>query len=160
MARFTTAATADDLNLAREMWREYARAVDDPAWFAGFESELAELGKIYGPPGGRFMLAWEGTELAACGALRALDADAAELRGVYVRAKFRGRGLARTMSMALMGEARGLGYSLVRLDIHPKLSEAIKLYESLSFRLIPPYANQPPGAICMEARVRSGPRPK
>jgi len=160
MARITTATTTDDLDLARELWREYARVVDDPAWFPGFESELAELGKMYGPPDGTFLLAWEGSELAACGSLRRLDADTAELRRVYVRPKFRGRGLARTISMALMGEARALGYSVVRLDIPPKLSEGLKLYQSLSFRPIPPYAAQPPGAICMEARVRSGPRPK
>ncbi len=158
MARLTTATTPDELNLAREMWREYARVVDDRAWFPGFERELADLGTIYGPPGGTFLLAWEGNELAACGALRRLDEDVAELRRVYVRPQFRARGLARTISVALMGEARRVGYGSVRLDVPPKLSAGIKLYQSLGFAAIPPYASQPPGAICMEARVRSGPR--
>jgi ribosomal protein S18 acetylase RimI-like enzyme len=57
-----------------------------------------------------------------------------------------------------MGEARRLGYGAVRLDIPPKMAEAIKLYESLGFRSIPAYAAQPPGALCMEARVRSATR--
>jgi GNAT superfamily N-acetyltransferase len=158
MARLTTATTPEELSQGRELWREYARVVDDPAWFPGFESELAELGTTYGPPGGTFLLAWEGSDLAACGALRRLDSDTAEVRRVYVRPKFRGRGLARTISMALMGEARRLGYAVVRLDVPPKLAEGIKLYQSLGFSPIPAYAAQPPGAVCMEARVRSGPR--
>jgi putative acetyltransferase len=158
MARLTTAATPDELHLAREMWREYSRVVGDPAWFPGFEAELAELGSMYGPPGGTFLLAWEGNELAACGGLRRIDADVGELRRVYVRPKFRGRGLARTISMSLMGEARRIGYAAVRLDVPPKLAEGLKLYQSLGFSPIPAYAGQPAGAICMEARVRSSVR--
>jgi GNAT superfamily N-acetyltransferase len=157
MARIAPATTAADLELAREIWREYARVIDDPAWFPSFERDLADLGKTHGPPGGVFLLAWEGAELAGCGALRGLDGDAAELRRVYVRPRFRGKGLARTISMALMGEARRLGYSLVRLDIHPRMPEAAKLFTSLGFGPIPPYAGQPAGALCMEARVRAGP---
>ncbi len=158
MARLTTAAASEEMNLAREMWREYARVVGDPAWFRGFESELAGLSTMYGPPGGLFLLAWEGNELAGCGGLRRMDDDVAELRRVFVRPQFRHRGLARTISMALMGEARRIGYVSVRLDIPPKLSDGIRLYQSLGFGVIPPYAAQPPGAICMEARVRSAPR--
>ena len=160
MARITTATTPDDLDLAREMWREYARVVDDPAWFPGFEPELAELGTTYAPPGGTFLLAWEGNDLAACGALRRLDDDSSEIRRVFVRPRFRGRGLARTISMSLMGEARRIGYATVKLDVPPKLSEGLKLYQSLGFSEIPAYAGQPAGAICLEARVRSGPRRK
>ena len=73
-----------------------------------------------------------------------------------MRPAYRGKGLARTISMALMGEARRIGYSAVRLDIPPKMAEAIKLYASLGFSPIPAYGAQPAGAICMEARVRSG----
>ncbi len=160
MARLTTAMTPDDLNLAREMWREYASVVNDPAWFRGFESELASLGTMYGPPGGTFLLGWEGDDLAGCGGLRRIDDEIGEIRRVYVRPKFRKKGLARTISMALMGEARRIGYAAVRLDISPKQSEGIKLYQSLGFVVIPAYAGQPKGAICMEARVRSGARPK
>ncbi len=153
----TPVTTPAEQDLAREMWREYARVIDDPAFFPQFERDLAEIGTTYAPPGGTFVLAWEGNELAGCGALRRLDDEAAEVRRVYVRPAFRGRGIARTISMALMGEARRIGYALVRLDIPPRMSEAKKLYASLGFRSIPPYAGQPEGALCMEARVRSGP---
>jgi GNAT superfamily N-acetyltransferase len=156
MARIAAATGEAELELAREIWREYARVIDDPAWFPAFERDLAEIGERYGPPGGVFLLAWEGDELVGCGALRRLDDEAAEIRRVYVRPRFRAKGLARTISMALMGEARRIGYSLVRLDIPPRMAEAIKLFASLGFSPIPPYAGQPAGALCMEARVRSG----
>jgi putative acetyltransferase len=160
MARITPVRTASEQELAREMWREYARVVDDPAFFPAFERDLATIAMTYGPPGGTFLLAWEGNELVGCGALRRLDDEAGELRRVYVRPPFRGRGLARTISTALMGEARRLGYALVRLDIPPNMAEAKRLYASLGFRPIPPYAGQPQGALCMEARVRAGPAKK
>jgi GNAT superfamily N-acetyltransferase len=158
MARITAAATPAEFDLGRELWREYAKAIDDPAWFPNFEADLANLDKTHAPPNGLFMLAWEGNEPAGCGALRRLDDEYGEMRRVFVVPKFRGRGLARTISVSLMGEARRLGYAAVRLDIPPKMAEAIKLYESLGFSRIPPYGSQPPGALCMEARVRSGPR--
>lgn len=154
MAWIAAATSSEDLDLGRQLWREYARVIDDPAWFPDFEPELAELGKMYAPPGGAFLLAWEGKELAGCGALRRLDDQLGEMRRVYVRSQFRGRGIARTLSVFLMGEARRIGYAAVRLDIPPKMAGGIKLYESLGFQSIPTYASQPAGAICMEARVR------
>lgn len=162
MARIAAAATSEELDLGRQMWREYARTIDDPAWFPGFETELADLGRIYAPPGGAFLLAWEGKELAGCGALRRLDDELGEMRRVFVRSQFRGRGIARTVSVALMGEARRIGYGAVRFAIPAvfadKMADGIKLYESLGFRQIPPTAAQPAGAFCMEARVRSAVR--
>jgi len=162
MARIAPVTTPQELDLARELWREWAQLIDDPAWSRVFEADLADLAKIYGPPGGVFMLAWEGKDLAGGGALRRIDDELCEMQRVYVRPKLRGRGLARSLSVALMGEARRMGYGAVRFaipaDFVAKLAGGIKLYESLGFRRIPTYAGNLPDAVCMEARVRSAAR--
>lgn len=161
MARFA-AATSQELDLARELWREWAKMIDDPAWTQVFRADLEDLDEIYGPPGGVFMLAWEGKELAGGGALRRIDDELCEMQRVYVRPRLRGRGLARGLSVALMGEARRMGYGAVRFAIPAgfagKLAGGIKLYEKLGFRRIPTYGNNPPDAVCLEARVRSAAR--
>lgn len=157
MARLAMARTPEELELGRELWREYAAVIRDPAWLPDFDAELRSLGETYAPPGGVFLLAWEGDELAGCGALRRLDAERCEMRRVFVRPPHRGRGLARTISVALLGEARRLGFAIVRLDVSPDMAEATKLYESLGFRTVPAYPGAPGDATCMEARVRSGP---
>ena len=162
MSRIAIAAKPQDLELGRQMWREYAQMIEDPAWLPGIEAELAGIGNIYAPPGGTFVLAYEGQEAAGCGGLRRIDDEVCEMARVFVRPQFRGHGIARSISVALMGEARRIGYGVLRFAIPGALATTmaggIKLYESLGFRPIPPYGKHPPGAFCMEARVRSGPR--
>lgn len=162
MARIAAATTPQELDLARELWREWAKMVDDPAWAHVFKADVAELEKVYGPPGGVFMLAWDGKELAGGGALRRIDGELCEMERVYVRPRFRGRGVAQSLSVALMGEARRLGYGAVRFAIPAAFAEelagGIKLYERMGFRRIPTYGSNPPDAVCMEARVRSAAR--
>jgi GNAT superfamily N-acetyltransferase len=162
MARIAAATTPQELDLARELWREWEKIIEDPAWKRVFRADLEDLEKIYGPPGGAFMLAWEGKELAGGGALRRIDDELCEMQRVYVRPQFRGRGLAQSLSVALMGEARRMGYGAVRFaipaDFVEKLAGGIKLYEKIGFRSIPTYGNNPPDAVCMEARVRSAAR--
>jgi GNAT superfamily N-acetyltransferase len=162
MSRIAIAAKPQELDVGRQMWREYAKMIGDPAWLPGIESELADIGKIYAPPGGTFVLAYEGQEPAGCGGLRRIDDDLCEMARVFVRPQFRGHGIARSISVALMGEARRIGYGAMRFAIPGVLASmmtgGIKLYESLGFRPIPLYGAHPAGTVCMEARVRSGAR--
>jgi ribosomal protein S18 acetylase RimI-like enzyme len=91
---------------------------------------------------------------AGCGALRPLGGDAAEMRRMWVRPAFRGRGLGRAVAEALLRAARAGGYARVRLDTLPSMAEAQALYRSLGFAPVPPYDDDPhPGAIHMELRL-------
>jgi putative acetyltransferase len=73
----------------------------------------------------------------ACGAWQALGPGTAELRRMYVRPAFRGRGLARQMIVAVEEEALAAGHPLIRLDLEARLSAAIALYQSAGYRQIP-----------------------
>jgi ribosomal protein S18 acetylase RimI-like enzyme len=56
--------------------------------------------------------------------------------------------------LAIIDEARKIGYHKMRLDTLPSMREAIELYESLGFKPIEPYYPNPvPGAVFMELKL-------
>lgn len=151
MTRVEAATSPDAIATARELFSEYQRAIGVDLCFQGFQAELESLPGAYAPPRGRLLLAWVDGEVAGCGALRPLGGDAAEMKRMWVRPAFRGRGLGRAVAEALLQAARAEGYARVRLDTLPVMTEARALYRSLGFVQVPPYNDNPlPGAIHME----------
>lgn len=146
------AASPEDWDLARALFREYEREIDAACCFAGFERELAELERLFTPPEGRLLLAFQDGEAAGCGALRRIEGGAAEGRRLFLRPAFRGKGLGGALLLALLDEARRLGFTAFRLETLPgKMSAALGLYRQLGFVDIPPYVRQPiAGAAYME----------
>ncbi|HVA78092.1 MAG TPA: GNAT family N-acetyltransferase [Candidatus Binataceae bacterium] len=148
--RIVAAATDADIDTARLLFREYATWLGVDLSFQGFEEELAGLPGRYAPPFGRLLLALRGDAAAGCVALRKLDGCACEMKRMWVRPEFRGRGLGRMLAEAVISEARKIGYARMLLDSLPSLSQALALYRSLGFREIPPYEYNPnPQAVFM-----------
>lgn len=151
MTRIEQAVSPQEIATARELFAEYQRAIGVDLCFQGFQAEVAGLPGAYAPPRGRLLIAWVDGVPAGCGALRPLEGNAAELKRMWVRPDFRGRGLGRAAAEALLEAARAAGYARVRLDTLPAMTEAQALYRSLGFRVVPPYNDNPhPGAIHME----------
>jgi len=144
----------DQIGQVRALFREYERWVGEPCCFAGFERELTELPGEYGPPAGRLLLAVEDAAPAGCVALRRLAGDALEMKRLYVRPPYRGRGLGRRLAEAAVGAARAAGGGTLLLDTLPKMAPAIALYGALGFVSRGPYAALPtPGALFFELRL-------
>jgi putative acetyltransferase len=143
---------AEDMDLVRELFREYETWLGISLSFQGFEEELAGLPGQYAPPEGALLIAWAGQEAAGCVALRALEPGICEMKRLYLRQAFRGTGLGRQLVEAMIGEARGRGYAAMRLDTLPeRTAAAVALYRTLGFVAIPPYNDNPlPGVLHME----------
>src|SRR6266849_4612276 len=90
------ARSPDDIEHARELFKEYAAWLEINLCFQNFEKELAELPGEYAPPEGRLLLAVHETELAGCVALRKISPDVCEMKRLYVRPALRGQGVGRT----------------------------------------------------------------
>ncbi len=146
------AAASTDLDEVRRLFREYAEWLGIDLSFQNFESELARLPGDYSPPSGCLLLAEHEDHTAGCVALRRLDPATCEMKRLYLRPEFRGTGLGLQLALAIMAEARAIGYRRIRLDTLPQMSAAQKLYASLGFREIEAYRFNPvPGSRFLEA---------
>jgi ribosomal protein S18 acetylase RimI-like enzyme len=154
------ATTQDHLTAVRALFREYERFLDVDLCFQGFEAELAGLPGKYAPPAGALLLALEETEAGGCVALRALEPGVCEMKRLFVRPAFRGRGLGRALAEAILREGAARGYTVMRLDTLPRLQDAIRLYARLGFRTAAPYYHNPlPGVSYWEIELNAhGPR--
>jgi putative acetyltransferase len=151
----TQVKSPPQIQQARELFLEYARSLGFSLCFQGFDQELAGLPGDYALPEGRLLIAEYQSELAGCVALHKLDAEICEMKRLYLRPKFRGKGLGRSLAELLIAEARSIGYRRMRLDtVEPMMKDAVGLYRKLEFREIAPYrANPITGAIYMEREL-------
>ena len=125
-----------------------------------FERELATLPGAYRPPEGRLFLAFENIQQNAgepvgCVALRKFAQDSCEMKRLYVRPAFRGKGVGRMLVEKLISDAHSIGYTRMVLDTLPTMREAHDLYRQMGFHEIPAYWNNPiPGVLYFELLLR------
>ncbi|HEU5170989.1 MAG TPA: GNAT family N-acetyltransferase [Gemmatimonadales bacterium] len=154
-ASLVPATSADAIRAVRELLVEYAAGLGLDLSFQGFEDELAGLPGAYAPPRGRLLLARVDAAAAGCVGLRPLADDTCEMKRLYVRPAFRGRGLGALLAGAAIREARGAGYARMRLDTLPAMRTARDLYRRLGFREIPAYYDCPlDGTVFLERDLR------
>lgn len=145
MLRIVHGCKKDQIQHIRELFTEYAASLDFDLSFQNYEKEYAELPGEYTPPNGRLLLAIYGTEIAGCVALRSITEDICEMKRLYVRPNLRGKGIGRSLAMAIIEAARKIGYSSMRLDTVPSMKGAVSLYQALGFKNIKPYRYNPIG---------------
>jgi ribosomal protein S18 acetylase RimI-like enzyme len=139
-------AEQGDMEAVRDLFREYAAWVGGSICFTSFAREVAEL------PGGYsvILVAFDSNQLAGCVALREIGDGTGEIKRLYIRPAFQGKGLGRALLEQAIAESRAAAHRAVRLDTLPIMHRAITLYRTLGFQEIPPYSNNPPEANCFE----------
>jgi ribosomal protein S18 acetylase RimI-like enzyme len=143
MLKIFQVETKEDIDVARNLFIEYADSLGFDLCFQNFEEELANLPGDYAPPEGCLLLAKYQDEIAGCVALRKLSDSVCEGKRLYVRPQFRGLKIGRKLVEAIITEARKIGYSSIRCDTVPSMQVAQALYASLGFKEIEPYYYNP-----------------
>lgn len=128
------------------LMREYAAHLNasvggEHICVASFETELAGLPGPYAEPAGVVLLAFEGGEPAGCVALKSLETEGAErtceMKRLWVRPQYQGRGIGRTLAEGAVHLARERGYSAMVLDTMPHaMQPAYALYRAMGFEPI------------------------
>jgi ribosomal protein S18 acetylase RimI-like enzyme len=151
-ATIVQAESPAQIEQVRELCLEYSRSLGFDLCFQSFDQELAGLPGDYAPPGGRLLLVTYDGQPAGCAALHKIADSICEMKRLYLRPAFRGRGAGRRLCERVLSEARGIGYCHLRLDtVEPVMRDAVALYRRLGFREIAPYrANPILGALYME----------
>lgn len=154
MLRIQNADAPEFLDRVRKLFREYEASLGIDLCFQGFQKELAELPGEYARPSGRLLLAFEGENVAGCGALRRLQGDVCEMKRLYVRPEHQGKSIGAALAQELIEQAREAGYARMRLDTMPSMVRAVALYRRLGFQEISAYRFNPvPGALFFELRI-------
>src|SRR3954468_18639213 len=131
------ASSKQDVDSARELFREYAQWLNVDLCFQGFAEELRDLPGCYASPRGRLLIAADLDDAFGCIALRALETPArscGEVKRLYVRPAKRNGGWGNRLVEALIAEARAVGYSELKLDTFDWMSAARELYARHGFR--------------------------
>ncbi|MEE6263455.1 GNAT family N-acetyltransferase [Plantactinospora sonchi] len=124
------------------------------------QRELRETGRVdrraFSPYDDvRHLVGVQAGRAVACGAIRSVDRETAEITRMYVRPAHRGRGLGRQLLGALEELALWSGHSVLRLETGRQLVRAIGLYVSAGYAEIAVYGEyvDNPQSVCFEKRL-------
>ena len=90
-----------------------------------------------------FWTMWDGASLIACGALKELDAQHAEIKSMRTAADYRGKRIAAKLLQHLLDESMRRGYQRLSLETGsmPFFKPARALYEKFGFQPCAPFAD-------------------
>jgi len=154
MTEIYTARLPDEITVIKDLLQEYAESLNFDLDFQYFSQELETLPGKYAPPLGSLLVAKENGETVGCVAVRPLGEGVCEMKRLYVKPAHRDKRLGRDLALAIIEEAKRLGYKTMRLDTVVEMKEASALYRALGFQQIEPYCYNPlPGATYFELKL-------
>lgn len=114
-----------------------------------------EFARLYFKSGTGIWLAWLEEEVIGCIALRAMPqfTDSGEVKRLYVKPEYRGRGIAAALHDALQRYATNSGYRWLYLDTADNMTSAIRFYEQQGYEPCARYNENPQATIFMRKEL-------
>ncbi len=143
-----------DSQLVGELLERYYAELDS-RFPSGFDLALtvAAPAAELTPPLGLMLVARLDARAVGCGGVRRLEANAAEIKRMWIDPSARGLGIGRRLLVALELAAAELGCDTVRLDTAATLTEARALYQGAGYGEIAAYNDNPYAAHWFEKRL-------
>src|SRR5882757_9053899 len=95
--RIESAESPQLIRMVRELFLEYSESLGVDLCFQGFAEELASLPGEYSRPEGRLLLMMDEQQAVGCLALRPIGHNVCEMKRLYLRPEYRGKGAGRTL---------------------------------------------------------------
>lgn len=83
------------------------------------------------------------SKTVGCVALKKINDEICEMKRLFVRPQYRSHGYGKLLAEQIIKEALVLGYQKTRLDTLNTLNQAMNLYETLGFKRIDSYYDNP-----------------
>lgn len=98
---------------------------------------------------------YDGDKAAGCAAFKRYDDETAEVKRVFIREVYRGRGISKELMELLEQTAKEQGYSGLILESGEILTEAMALYRKIGYKVIPNYGQYKdmPESVCMRKEL-------
>jgi N-acetylglutamate synthase-like GNAT family acetyltransferase len=97
------------------------------------ESNVDEFTSSISADGVLYLIQVE-NEIVGMGALRRLKERIGEIKRMYIKPEYQGKGLGKSMLQLLLGKAREYGFSTIYLETGSFMATAQHLYRSVGFR--------------------------
>jgi ribosomal protein S18 acetylase RimI-like enzyme len=114
-----------------------------------------EFARLYFQNGAGIWLAWLEEKVIGCIALRAMPqfTNGGEVKRLYVKPEYRGRGIAAALHDALQSYATNSGYRWLYLDTADNMTSAIRFYEQQGYERCARYNENPQATIFMRKEL-------
>ena len=140
----------DHAAVAREL-ADYLSYIGDALDAEGLDHDIAHWQEEYdGRTGVLLVVADPAGKVVGTAAVRLLEPGVGELKRMWLRPAWQGRGLGRRLMDACLDEARRLGCRALRLDTQAKLEAAVRLYRAYGFSEVARYNDNHRADIWME----------
>ena len=97
------------------------------------ESMLDDLAALK-PPNGFVLVLEDEEKLVGMGLIKSIGEGIGEVKRMYIRPEYRGRGYGKELMQTLVTQAEELGYSTLRLETADFMPAALEVYHSAGFR--------------------------
>lgn len=104
---------------AKNLFVEYSSLKGAEKCFVSFENELKKIEEIY--PEGQILIGYEDNQPIGCIAVKALDSENCELKRLFIKEEYRGKGYSKLLFEAILARAKELEFKNAVIHTLPEV---------------------------------------